>query len=544
MPRCLPEHPNFTTTSEKVAWEAVRAALGPDDVLVSNLRITDETQDYEADLVVILPGFGTVVVEVKGGNVYHDGQNWRTTARDAPIDPVNQALRAKHALQRYLSRDPRWGRGRTRMAHMVCFPFTDLPQGFRRPNAPRYMMLDRGNLTADPGEWLRQVLRRQDSENPEPDHDTVADIVEILAGRMLPQPSLLAEMREREAQVELLTERQAVIIGALGLLPRVEVLGGAGSGKTWLAVEQAKRLAKDGKRVALVCYSRGLAAFMDRRVATFDRRHRPAYVGTFHDLGLQWGAQPGADDDSDYWERRLSQEMLERAAEQKKGRLFDAIIVDEAQDFADSWWPALLAGLKDEEQGRLFVFADEGQRVFARQGRAPVSLVPIMLEENLRNTKPIARTFGSLTSLPMRTRGGEGAPVRFVSCSAEDALSVADDQIDVLLEEGWSPEHVALLTTGKRHPEQTERQAAGQKEYWESFWDKDQVFYGHVLGFKGLERPAVVLALNGFGKDRAKEKLYVALSRARDLLVVCGDPKDISEIGGESVLRSISTPVK
>lgn len=62
-------------------------------------------------------------------------------------------------------------------------------------------------------------------------------------------------------------------------------------------------------------------------------------------------------------------------------------------------------------------------------------------------------------------------------------------------------------------------------------------FYGHVLGFKGLERPAVVLAINGFRDEaRAKEMLYVGLSRARDLLVVCGDIDMIQRIAGDAVV--------
>jgi ATP-dependent exoDNAse (exonuclease V) beta subunit len=44
-----------------------------------------------------------------------------------------------------------------------------------------------------------------------------------------------------------------------------------------------------------------------------------------------------------------------------------------------------------------------------------------------------------------------------------------------------------------------------------------------VLGFKGLERRAVVLVLNEETKrERSRERLYVGLSRARDQLVVCG----------------------
>jgi len=99
---------------------------------------------------------------------------------------------------------------------------------------------------------------------------------------------------------------------------------------------------------------------------------------------------------------------------------------------------------------------------------------------------------------------------------------------------------VALLATGSRHPEQVTRQGAGPEAYWESFWDVDQVFYGHVLGFKGLERRAVVLALNeSEPSERSRERLYVGLSRARDQLVVCGDPDYITQVGGAAVLRRL-----
>ena len=61
-----------------------------------------------------------------------------------------------------------------------------------------------------------------------------------------------------------------------------------------------------------------------------------------------------------------------------------------------------------------------------------------------------------------------------------------------------------------------------------------------MLGFKGLERPAVVLAVNGFRDEaRAREMLYVGLSRARDLLVVCGDLELIRRVGGEAVARRL-----
>ncbi len=346
----------------------------------------------------------------------------------------------------------------------------------------------------------------------------------------------------RDAECELLTRRQARVLDLIRSIPRVEVRGGAGSGKTWLAVEQARRLARAGQRVGLICYSRGLSAYLRRRVALLPSDERPAYVGEFHSLGMAWGAQPGSDDDSDYWEKRLPDEMGRLAQDLPESKRYDAFVVDEGQDFAEAWWPTLIQGLKDREHGRMFVFTDEGQRVFARQGRSSVELAPITLDENLRNTQPIAQTFSSLTTEQMHLRGGHGAPVRFIPCASTEAVHEADDVVESLLEDGWLHEHVALLTTGSRHPVQVERQAHGQDAYWDSYWAGDDVFYGHVLGFKGLERPAVVLAINGFGRgnERAREKLYVGLSRARDLMVVCGDPDVIRSAGGEGVMQRLT----
>ena len=100
----------------------------------------------------------------------------------------------------------------------------------------------------------------------------------------------------------------------------------------------------------------------------------------------------------------------------------------------------------------------------------------------------------------MELRGGDGPQVTFVPASRDQALTVADQQVDVLFDEGWDAGDIALITLGQRHPVQAERQASrGQQRYWERFWDTDDIFYGHVLGFKGMERRAVVLCVNEHG---------------------------------------------
>ena len=543
MPVLWPEQPEFVTESERLVWEQLCANLGADDLLIANKRVTDHSKDFEIDIVVVMPGAGVVVVEVKGGGVRHDGTSWRRqlNGNDSSIDPVEQARTAKYALRKYIEDDNRWGsRSRVRWGHVVVLPYLSLADDFALPDCPRWAVVGRNDMP-ELAQRLRAIGERQKTKNRRVTGDDAATIAEILRGRSLPQRDLIGDAAEREDVADRLTQAQTVILDAIRLLPRVEVRGGAGSGKTWLALEQARRLSRDGRRVALLCYSRGLAAFLERRVRAFShRKDVPAYVGTFHGLGAEWGAEAGSDDDTDYWERRLPEQMVTLAADQAVGHRFDAIVVDEAQDFADQWWPALFAALKDADTGGLYAFSDEGQRVFSRYGGVPDVLLPVVLDHNLRNTVQIAESFNTLATMRMRLLGGEGPAVRFVECPTTDALACADDEADALLDAGWRPQDVALLATGSRHPEQTARQAAGPEAYWESFWDDEQVFYGHVLSFKGLERRAVVLALNEQAVgERSKERLYVGLSRARDQLVVCGDPAFVEQVGGSAVLRRL-----
>jgi hypothetical protein len=71
-----------------------------------------------------------------------------------------------------------------------------------------------------------------------------------LSGKGLPQRSVVARALANEDAAAALTEHQAVVLDAIQLLNRVEIRGGAGSGKTFLAMEQARRLSAKGRGVS------------------------------------------------------------------------------------------------------------------------------------------------------------------------------------------------------------------------------------------------------------------------------------------------------
>jgi hypothetical protein len=541
------EAARFAHESERVVWERLRGTVADGTVLLANVRLTSQRKDHELDIVVLMPDVGIVVVEVKGGSVSVDaqGQWWSGGGtRKSRVRPVEQCRDGKYALREFIEADPRWRnhRSRVRFGHAVVVPFTDLADDFATTDCPRWMISGSRDLDDLAGR-IHDVAAMQENEQRVPSDGDIALVVEILTGRGRPVPDVAADADERAATADRLTQEQAALLKATRLIPRMEIRGGAGSGKTILALTQAKDLTRGqgdrpAQRVALVCYSIGLSQYFMRQLAGVPRRHHPAFVGSFEDLANEWGIDTASHDrnDADFWERDLAARMTEIASGLPDGKKFDAVIVDEAQDFADHWWFPLMKALRDEDEGGLYVYSDENQRIFARFGQPPVPLVPLVLDHNLRNTQQIARAFGPLAPMRMHLRGGDGAEVTFEPCARDDAVGVADDQVDVLLATGWEPQHVALLTMGSRHPAQVERQEAqGHVGYWRSFWDNDDVFYGHVLGCKGLERRAVVLCVNAKNTERAREMLYVGMSRATDQLVVVGDPDFVREIGGSQV---------
>ncbi|MBE9403166.1 NERD domain-containing protein [Brachybacterium sp. p3-SID1565] len=555
MPQLIPPQPAFASDAERVVWDVLAAQLPHDATMIAGQRITDDAHEVEIDLLVLWPGIGTVVIEVKGGRVGVEDGTWfqrdRSGRRALHPSPVEQAQRARHVLLRHINE--RSSRPLGRSVHMVALPWSQLPDDWDVPDAPRALMLDAMDLgTGGSGgagsggavERIVAALRSHGGSHLSPLEGVQRDHAVRTLRRTeaaIENHQLLA--RQIEDSGNQLTREQERILALLRFQHRAQVVGGAGSGKTHLALMKARALTREGRRTALMCYSRGLARHFQLLTATWPAEDRPAYVGLFHDLPVRWGAQTEEEFDGTavaYYEEFLPAQLRELASTRPVEDLFEAIVVDEAQDFADLWWDALRPCLVEPEDtgaSVLFVFTDAHQSVFDRDGRAPITLSPFPLDDNLRNTRTIAETFAPLTPLEQNPRMEEGAPVRFVACATEDAISTADDLIDPLLDEGWEPGEIALLTTGRRHPEQRERiDYAGYSGYWDEFFAATDVFYGHVLNFKGLERRVVVLAVNGFQHwERSPHLMYVGLSRARSLLVVVGDPELIRTVVGDQV---------
>lgn len=150
------DNPHFATESEAVVWESLRAQLLPGEFVLTGLRFTDvKYGDVEADMIVIFPDAGAVVLEVKGGNLaYENGEYRLESGRGSRrTNPFAQARKAKHALRRFLDRQAEWEQPLLRTEWMVALPFADVT-GDVGPEGRRDLIIDRSEL---PG--LRDLMR-------------------------------------------------------------------------------------------------------------------------------------------------------------------------------------------------------------------------------------------------------------------------------------------------------------------------------------------------------------------------------------------------
>lgn len=552
--RCIPEDPDFNPgqAAEKVLWDALRRTLPDDAVLAHSVQVRNGAAEHEIDLLVLWRGVGLAAIEVKGGKVGVENGQWYQSDGKGPHkiqSPLAQSQSSAHAFKTWIGSV--LGTPLTsRFAYMVSLPYTPVPQDWAMAGTPRTLILDQKD-SLNPAELVRQAIE-QEGGGISPLAPAFMDrIARQLAGNLGSGGSTAVDPQEAEDEQDHLTERQKVLLQATRSLPRIQFSGGAGSGKTWLAVEKALRLCKQGKRVGLFCYNKGLGQYLQAKV-TGQRQAVPVFTGEFHEYVRKLGVPDG--EGQDYFDEEMPRLLKELAVGLDPATKLDAVVVDEAQDFAPLWWEALLACMKDPERGEVFAFMDDNQDVYRRwtgpdglaaTARVP-GLVPIHVDDNLRNTRRIADTFKCFAGDHFNPKGSTGLPVRRVHCQTDDAVEMAGDCVDALIEEGWAANQIALLTTKHRHPEHQsyfDRDAIA--DYWRDFHADDAEFYGHVLGFKGLERSVVILCVDGFKEmDRAAEQLYVGLSRARSLLVVVGDSVLLEEAGGMRLAAALSRAEK
>jgi hypothetical protein len=490
--------------------------------------------DGEIDFVLCHPQEGIVCLEVKGGSVECRLGEWSTGhdgRRERIRDPFTQALDHRYALHRKLAESIGSKARELLIVHAVALPDVTVHQLVLAPDAPRAILLDRTDVRGDISAAIERVLafnRGAREKRRAPGDEGAAMLRELLAPTISLRVPMAEQILEEEAALIQLTSEQSLALARLGRNRRLVVYGCAGSGKTMLAVEHAKRLERAGKRVLFVCFNRALVEHLRRT----ERKTKVAFF-TFHGLCTHLARKakvklphyPSGEAPPEYFDEQLPDALVDAIGE--LGPQFDALIVDEAQDLHDNWFAALQTTLAEEERASIWLFMDDNQRVYDGGFTAPEDYLTFELTVNCRNTQAIHREVMKLYAgqIVPEVRGPAGRPVELHHtedqramvagvierlCGAEEVLP---QDVVVLSSHGWDNSRLAEGLPG-RYVLTSERGKQGR-----------YVQFSSIRAFKGLESPVVILCeLEDLDETTHAQQLYVGLSRARNHCVIVAPP--------------------
>ncbi len=515
--------PQDASPSERPVYEALRKLPDPWRVFHSvawqSLR-NGRQGDGEADFVLVHPKHGLIVIEAKGGTITIRDGEWFTSGKGGfhRIDPFEQAMSSKHALMNYLKdtiADLPW----VESGHAVWFPEIKV-DGNLSAAAPDELILDRNDLRR-PVAAINDVVNRW-GLHKRIDDDTLEAITQRLAPTVTIRHTLADDVAEVKARQIELTETQRLALAGLSRMRRVLVFGGAGTGKTVLAEERARRLSADGFRVVLVCFNRPLG---DALAAEFTG-NALVTAGSFHQEARTWIEDAGfafpENPDQEWWDDPAGELLLE--AFTKGSFRTDAVIIDEGQDFDDSWFVALEAALADPDDGLFLVFADPHQAIYRDGWEPPFDAVEYRLEINCRNTNQIAAVVARIYGDDLPSRGTDGPEPQFVAIeSAEGIEKALKGTLHRLINEGNLATSDVVVLTQRRVTKDQLVGASIAGVTLETIDDRtDGVAIETIHRYKGLEASAVVVILERLDTDRDRALAYIGLSRPRAQLVVVG----------------------
>jgi hypothetical protein len=549
----------FPSRAEARFYEACRNHL-PEDIVViysANWIYRDakgRLNEGEADFTVLSPQRGVLAVEVKGGGVSFDATTgaWHSLDRNgkqnAIKDPFKQASKERHALLDQITWHASWRQwtgARFTIGHAVMLPDIGDPTSLFGPDRQRELV----GVSADIqniAQWYDRVMRFWGQANDDVlGAKGVRLIEEILCKSIEVGPVLRAAVDDAEQQRIRLTANQAKVFRVIGGRRRAVVSGGAGTGKTVLAVEKAKALASAGFSVLFLCYNRPLAdalaiGLKDEPLIQAqsyhqlcDLRIRQAHQKGYDILKEAEDAYPGTDDQYRFevqipYALALSADVLEER--------FDALVVDEAQDFSDEYWFGVEMLLRDQENSHLYIFIDENQALYPRKAKLPVEDEPFYLTSNCRNTAPIHEAGYSFY---------QGIPIDPPELLGQDVIWTGLDKVEAQADavakrvhqwvhvEGLKPEDVVVLVA--KRPKgfvyellKQRTEAAGVEWTFEVHGKAKCVLVDTVSRFKGLEAQAVILWVGDDIVDESHwETSYVGTTRAKTLLDLVGSQKAV-----------------
>ena len=517
----------------------------------------------EIDFLILCP-LGVFVLEVKGGRVRREAGEWIFTDRYGrqhrkAEGPFEQAAGAMFALERALADAGLAFVGELLLGYGVALPDIQFDGiGAEHPD----LVYDRRHRERSFAAYITRLASFHQERSRRlrrgPSGSEIEKLVDCLRGDFDLVPSLAVVAEDTRTQLTDLTRAQRTVLDALTEHPRVLIDGPAGTGKTLLAIETARRAARDGRTVLYLCFNKLLAA-RGRAVAALERCRGTVIVRNVHSLFFSMieasslageYAETIRDKSDEEIFGTLMPKYAALAALEDVVAPTDVLIIDEGQDLVsaahvDVFDLLVRDGIKN---GRWALFMDMNNQASV-YGVAELETLARLrsagrewpLSINCRNTKQIA-VETELVAAPKRaaTAQVDGVPVDFVFYERQRGwLGKLERALADLRHEGLAPGRISILVAtipsdkdvkaleklGVQRLNENDVPLLGTDQLVHPTWSP-------VSGFKGLENDVVILAgIENIDAEWWKAIAYVGMSRARTALTV------LLESGCEPVRR-------
>lgn len=562
MARMIPPTCSSTTPAgERDLFEKLRG--DPDTagwVVLHSLDLKKHQSKIEGelDMVVLVPGQGVLCIEVKGCDVSRQDGKWIYPYGTSSEGPFKQASRSMHSLRDYLvGRD----KSLSRLLFFSAVVFTRVNFDEQSPEWHSWQLINKLLFVRRPvSSNISNILSRAhqhvascvgssswySNTDSRPTESQMRRMVALLRDNFEYAVSPRSDIECLEQSIVQFTDEQFESLDLLEENERVLFKGPAGTGKTLLAMEAAKRAITHGKNVLFVCYNRLLGDWLKAQTYAFSDDSQKFKCATFHSLLLEIAdTSPPKTAVSEYWKKELPIRAADRLLDDKcPWPTFDMLVIDEAQDLLEVEYLDVLdlllkGGLAG---GRWALFGDfERQAIYVSDGergvqkaieslsdRAP-SHAKYSLRINCRNARPIAETLAITSGLTPGYRkvlhdieGSDVDPL-FYSSTIEQEKQLASAISD--LRKTFKAGEIVVLSM--RNDESScaggaSSVLAGTKlAPIRKVQDGHTTPYASIHAFKGLEAPVVIITDIGvLDNENARALLYVGMSRARIRLIL------------------------
>ncbi|MEQ8191866.1 MAG: NERD domain-containing protein [Candidatus Eremiobacterota bacterium] len=550
---------NCKSSGEEQIFHLFSRMPGTEDWFVMHsLNLSEHTKRLygEIDFLVFAPGFGIFILEVKSGRVKREQGIWYYTNRygktsTSHIGPFDQAREAMFSLKTNIKAKF----GTKSNLHRLLFGFgvifPHITFSIDGIDYEPWQVYDRGSDSFTIKDFILKLAantrkkfercRWFDPIISIPHKNDILAIVSYLRGDF--DRPILPEIMMKDTEKLLLqyTEEQYQCLDRLIYNPRCIFQGAAGTGKTMIALESARRSIFNGEKVLLLCFNKPLGHFLKEQ---FHGENRPM-TGPFHQYLMDIIKLSGKNIQS-FSKRRedfpsviLPDMFIEVAKEEGYLERFDKIIIDEGQDlitekYLDVFNILLKNGLA---KGRWEFYCDfEKQAIYSpeKTGKDMLNLlksradfVIYCLTVNCRNTKPIGEEIAIISGfekppfLPAKF-SGPSVNYYFYSYRQKEAELLKDILLKLEEEEKISPMSITLLSpflyrnscVHYLESSKIKIQDLGDNDI--SFIKRNGITFSTIHRFKGLENSFIILLdIENIINDNNKSLLYTAMSRSR-----------------------------